>query len=87
MAGYEGHRGWIIYLAVSPSCRRRGIATRMVREAESRLKSSGCPKTFSLRIRSSNRDVIALYERLGHAVDDVVSMGKRVENDATHPGS
>jgi ribosomal protein S18 acetylase RimI-like enzyme len=80
MAGYEGHRGWINYLAVLPSHRRGGIAGRMVREAENRLKDTGCPK-INLQIRSSNRGVIAFYERLGYTADDVVSMGKRLEKD------
>jgi ribosomal protein S18 acetylase RimI-like enzyme len=86
MAGYEGHRGWINYLAVSPTHRRRGIAARMVNEAESRLKSAGCPK-INLQIRSSNRGVIAFYERLGYAVDDVLSMGKRLEKDPPYSDS
>ena len=34
MAGYDGHRGWINYLAVTPQYRRRGIATRIMKAAE-----------------------------------------------------
>ena len=37
MAGYEGHRGWINYLAVSPHHRRQGIGRRIMEEAEKRL--------------------------------------------------
>jgi ribosomal protein S18 acetylase RimI-like enzyme len=33
MAGYDGHRGWIYYLAVAEAQRRQGIAARMVRHA------------------------------------------------------
>ena len=44
MAGYEGHRGWINYLAVSPDFRRRGFGRRMMAESEARLKALGCPK-------------------------------------------
>ncbi|UCD48946.1 MAG: GNAT family acetyltransferase [Phycisphaerales bacterium] len=80
MAGYEGHRGWINYLAVAPSHRRRGLATRLVREAERQLRRAGCPK-INLQVRTSNTDVIAFYEALGFRVDDVVSMGKRLEPD------
>ena len=81
MAGYDGHRGWINYLAVSPHHRRRGFAGRMMKEAESRLKSAGCPK-INLQIRSSNREVIGFYEKIGYAADDVVSMGKRLISDS-----
>jgi ribosomal protein S18 acetylase RimI-like enzyme len=52
-----------------------------MREAERRLLALGCPK-INLQIRSDNRDVIAFYERIGYAVDPLVSMGKRLVNDA-----
>ena len=44
MAGYDGHRGWIYYLAVKRDYQRQGIATKIVREAENRLLEMGCPK-------------------------------------------
>ena len=34
MGGYEGHRGWVNYLAVSPSHRRRGYGERLMAELE-----------------------------------------------------
>jgi len=80
MAGFEGHRGWLNYLAVDPPHRRKGLARELVAAAESLLRKSGCPK-ISLQIRSSNQDVIAFYRRLGYSVDDVTSMGKRLEHD------
>jgi ribosomal protein S18 acetylase RimI-like enzyme len=80
MAGYEGHRGWINYLAVDPGQRRRGIGRKLMLEAERLLRESGCPK-INLQVRSSNRAVIAFYEAIGFTVDDVVSMGRRLEKD------
>lgn len=80
MAGYEGHRGWINYLAVAPGCRRRGIASAMMREAEARLEAAGCPKIM-LQIRETNLEVMQFYQKLGYAKDPVVSMGKRLEED------
>jgi len=77
MAGYEGHRGWINYLAVAPEMQRHGIGRQMMDAAEAALRQLGCPKV-NLQVRSSNRDVIAFYERLGFVVEDRVSMGKRV---------
>lgn len=77
MAGYEGHRGWINYLAVVPERRQKGIGKTMVKEAEKRLKKLGCPK-INLQIRSSNKDVIKFYKRIGFSTDDVISMGKRL---------
>ena len=78
MAGYEGHRGWINYLAVSPAHRRKGIATRLMRHVESMLAAAGCPK-INLQVRESNRDVIVFYKRLGYANDRVISLGKRLK--------
>jgi ribosomal protein S18 acetylase RimI-like enzyme len=80
MAGYEGHRGWINYLAVSPRYRRRGFARKLVEYAECALKEAGCPKV-NLQVRASNDDVIRFYEAVGYSVDAVVSMGKRLERD------
>jgi ribosomal protein S18 acetylase RimI-like enzyme len=80
MVGYEGHRGWINYLAVAPDCRRNGFGRRLMDEAESRLRALGCPK-INLQVRTSNADVIAFYKSVGYSVDEVVSMGKRLEDD------
>ena len=80
MAGYEGHRGWINYLAVSPHHRRQGIGRRIMEEAEKRLSAAGCPK-INLQVRKTNRAVIQFYERIGYTRDPVASMGKRLEND------
>ncbi len=80
MAGYDGHRGWINYLAVHPQHQRTGLATRMMDEAEALLRAAGCPK-INLQVRGSNAGVIEFYKRTGFKVDDVVSLGKRLEAD------
>jgi len=80
MAGYEGHRGWLNYLAVDPGRRRRGLARAIVAEAERRLAVEGCAKV-NLQIRTSNAEAIEFYRRIGYSKDDVVSMGKRLEPD------
>jgi ribosomal protein S18 acetylase RimI-like enzyme len=80
MAGYEGHRGWINYLAISPASQRRGLAARMMKEAERLLRNAGCPK-INLQIRASNVDVIEFYKSIGFSIDNVVSMGKRLKQD------
>ncbi len=56
MAGYEGHRGWINYLAVHPDHRHNGIGRRMMEEAEVRLRAAGCPK-INLQVRRTNAGV------------------------------
>ena len=80
MAGYEGHRGWINYLAVDPAASRRAGGRAMMSAAERRLGELGCPKV-SLQLRRENREVVAFYSQLGFVEDDVVSFGKRLEHD------
>ena len=80
MIGFDGHRGWVNYLAVAPSHRRLAIGRALMDEAERLLTECGCPK-LNLQVRSSNVDVIAFYRSLGYATDDVVSLGKRLLTD------
>lgn len=80
MAGYEGHRGWMNYLAVSPDAQKRGYGRALVEHAERALQAIGCPK-LNLQVRSSNAAVIDFYRGLGYVDDSVVSLGKRFERD------
>jgi ribosomal protein S18 acetylase RimI-like enzyme len=80
MAGYDGHRGWINYLAVHPDYQRSGFGRMMMQKAEESLRAAGCPK-INLQVRSSNVAVIEFYQTLGFKADDVVSLGKRLEPD------
>ena len=80
MGGYEGHRGWINYLAVRPSEQRKGYGQLMMQAVEQKLKEKGCPKV-NLQIRKNNVKVIAFYSALGYGNDHVVSLGKRLESN------
>lgn len=75
IAGYDGVRGWLYHLAVLPQYRRHGIATQLVRAAESKLRGLGCRKV-NLQIRATNSEVKAFYQSLGYEVEDRVSMGR-----------
>ena len=80
MAGYEGHRGWMNYLAVAPDRQRAGLGRQMVAEAERQLRCLGCPK-INIQVRRSNAAAMEFYRRLGFLEDDAASMGKRLEKD------
>ncbi|MDR2325007.1 MAG: GNAT family acetyltransferase [Acidovorax sp.] len=80
MVGYDGHRGWINYLAVHPDHQRQGHASRLMQEAEALLTARGCPK-LSLQIRAGNEAVIAFYACLGYTDDHTVALGKRLIAD------
>jgi ribosomal protein S18 acetylase RimI-like enzyme len=80
MAGYEGHRGWMNYLAVAPRFRGRGLGRLLVVEVERLLLERGCPKV-NLQVRATNLEAVAFYRRLGYAQEESISMGKRLIQD------
>jgi len=84
MAGYDGHRGWVNYLAVDSAMRRRGYGRALMRRVEQDLKAMGCPK-LNLQIRSSNLEVLAFYRELGYEQDETISLGKRLIADRGEP--
>ena len=79
LSGYDGHRGWLYSVAVSPKQRRQGLGTRLIRHAEHALTSIGCTK-INLQVRSTNAAVAAFYMELGYEVEERISMGKRFAN-------
>jgi ribosomal protein S18 acetylase RimI-like enzyme len=80
MGGYEGHRGWINYLAVLPDYQGKGFARQIMTAVEQKLKYIGSPK-INLQIRSNNEDVIKFYESIGYVDEHMTSMGKRLSED------
>jgi ribosomal protein S18 acetylase RimI-like enzyme len=80
MVGYDGHRGWVNYLAVDPGHQHQGLGRALMADAERRLRAAGCPK-LNLQVRPSNQAAVEFYRRIGFAVDDVVSMGRRLQHD------
>ena len=78
MVGYEGHRGWMNYLAVLPEHQRQGYGRKLVEKAVDELKRLGCLKV-NLQVRRSNVSVVEFYEHLGFKDDDVVGLGKRLK--------
>jgi len=80
MAGFDGHRGWVHYLAVAPAEQGSGLGRALMEQIESLLQARGCPK-INLQVRGSNSGVLAFYERLGYVAEDVVCLGKRLIAD------
>lgn len=80
MAGFDGHRGWVYYLAVAPEFQKRSYGRRIMQEVERLLFERGCPKV-NLLVRSSNQGVLEFYRSLGYVQDEVVSLGKRLIED------
>ena len=75
MAGFDGHRGWVYYLAVAPGGRRQGLGGAMMAAAEAWLRERGAPK-IQLMVREDNADALAFYEALGLERQKVVTLGR-----------
>ena len=80
MAGYDGHRGWLYYLASASERRGAGIGRALVAEAERLLLAMGCPKV-QLMVRRGNERVLGFYDALGYERFEVSNMGKRLIHD------
>ena len=81
MGGYEGHRGWVNYLAVDPAFRKKGFGRQLMAEIEKRLLALGCPK-INLQVRTDNTSALEFYSQIGYKDDNVVSLGKRLIVDS-----
>lgn len=75
MGAYDGRRGWVYHLAVSPDRQRQGIGRTLMTTLESRMAKAGIVKV-NLQVRSDNALVEAFYQGLGYADDHVNSFGK-----------
>ncbi len=78
MGGYDGHRGWLYYVAVHPQYRRQGIGTALVKRVEAGLAGIGCPK-INLQVRATNAAVVDFYRTLGYEIEERLSMGRRLK--------
>lgn len=80
MVGYDGHRGWVYYLAVHPKQQRQGVGQALMQKAEELLTARACPK-IQLLVRKSNSAVVEFYEELGYEASDALVLGKRLIED------
>lgn len=80
MTGFDGHRGWVYYLAVAPDQRGQGTGSALMAAAEHWLRERGSPK-IQLMVRGDNVSALGFYERIGYARQDVVVLGRRLDED------
>ena len=78
MVGFDGHRGWVYYLAVDPKRQKQGLGRNLMAMAEDWLKARDCPK-IQLMVRDDNADARAFYEAIGYELQDVVTIGRRLD--------
>ena len=82
MAGHDGHRGWLYYVAVDPALRGKGLGRDMVAHGEDWLRSLGVRK-INLIIRETNTEVRAFYERIGYDVEPRTAMARWIVDKPT----
>ena len=80
MLGFDGHRGWVYYLAVAPERRRAGLGRAMMDAAEAWLRERGAPK-IQLMVREDNSHAIGFYKALGLETQKVVTLGRFLKDD------
>lgn len=82
MVGFDGHRGWVYYLAVAPERRRAGLGRALMAAAEAWLRRRGAPK-LQLMVRGGNADALGFYEAIGLERQDVAVLGRFLGDGAT----
>ena len=77
MTGFDGHRGWVYYLATDPDHLKRGIGRALMAAAEDWLRQRGCPR-LRLMVRGDNLAARVFYRAIGYDDQDVVVMGRNL---------
>jgi ribosomal protein S18 acetylase RimI-like enzyme len=75
MVGFDGHRGWVYYVAVHPDARRGGLGRALMAAAEAWLVARDAPK-IQLMVREGNETATRFYEALGLERQAVVTYGR-----------
>jgi ribosomal protein S18 acetylase RimI-like enzyme len=77
IGGWDGRRGWIYHLGVSPSHQRRGVATMMLAELERRMKRKGVVKVNGI-VFPWNQPSLRCFQKNGYSVQDIKEVGKQL---------
>jgi len=78
MAGHDGHRGWVYYLAVAPTLQKSGLGRKLMDIAEAWLRDQGAWR-MQLMVRSENHLTQDFYRHLGYRALDVTVMQKDID--------
>ena len=80
IGGYDGHRGYIYYLAVLPEFQKKGVGSEILKKIETKLLNNGCPK-INLFVRNTNLRVQAFYKKNKYKIQESQIYGKRLIDD------
>jgi ribosomal protein S18 acetylase RimI-like enzyme len=78
MGGFDGRRGMMYHLAVSPAHRRRKVGSLLMAELETRLRAKGCIRYYLL-VTPDNDDAMRFYETHGWERMQLYAYGKNLD--------
>ncbi|WP_247786666.1 MULTISPECIES: GNAT family acetyltransferase [Bradyrhizobium] len=84
MVGYDGHRGWVYYVASDPQRRAKGYGRAIMNAAEDWLRAAGILK-LQLMVRKDNAQVHAFYQSLGYYNQQTVTFAKWLDGREPTP--
>lgn len=77
LATHDGRKGWVNRLAVSPQYQRRGIAARLLKEAENHLYQCGM-EIITCLIEDYNVESMEFFQKKGYVKHtDIIYFSKR----------
>ena len=84
LAGHDGHRGWVYYVAVDPDQQGKDFGRAIMAAAEDWLRAQGLEKVM-LMVRADNTKVRAFYDRLGYETQERVIYAKWLDGRPMTP--
>lgn len=78
IVGWDGHRGWIYYLAVAADRRGAGCGRSLVHAAEAWLAAQGAPKA-QLMVREGNAAAEGFWRALGYRPQPATVLGRWID--------
>ena len=84
MVGYDGHRGWVYYVATDPDRRAKGYGRAIMNAAEDWLRAAGVAK-LQLMVRRDNAKAGAFYQSIGYAEAQTIVFAKWLDGREPTP--
>jgi ribosomal protein S18 acetylase RimI-like enzyme len=84
MVGYDGHRGWVYYVATDPDRRAKGYGRAIMNAAEEWLRAAGIAK-LQLLVRRDNARAGAFYQSIGYAEAQTIVFAKWLDGREPTP--
>jgi GNAT superfamily N-acetyltransferase len=84
MVGYDGHRGWVYYVATDPGRRAKGYGRAIMNAAEDWLRAAGIAK-LQLMVRRDNVKAGAFYQSIGYAEAQTIVFAKWLDGREPTP--